>query len=166
MKQFLILLLFLSRVLTPNAQVPEHARWDFTVEKIKDNKIQLVVTASLDSGWHIYSSTMEDGGPQKTIINVDADNKIKVAENIGEEGNIVEKFDSSFNITLRYYPQKAIFKKEIDIAEATPFTLKGNVSYMLCTDEVCLPPAEQEFSLNVPAVSELPAVSLAKNSVS
>lgn len=163
MKRVLFFLLSLTRIATADAQVQEHAQWNFAVEKIANNKIQLILESKLDSGWHIYSSDMEDGGPQKTIVKIETGNSFRVTDNTIEDGNLTEKFDSSFNIVLRYYPQKAVFKKEIDVTNGTPFTIRGNVSYMLCTDEVCLPPTEKEFSINVPSLAEVPVASPKKN---
>lgn len=156
MKPFLLFLLFVFSVISSNAQVKEHAKWNFAVEKISDKQLRLVLTASLDSGWHIYSSQMEEGGPQKTIVNTNPGNSFKVAENTTELGQLIEKYDSSFNITLRYYPGQAIFKKGITVTDTSAFTIRGSVSYMLCTDEICLPPDEKLFSLNIPPNSQIP----------
>jgi thiol:disulfide interchange protein DsbD len=155
MKHLLIFLSFITGVISTYGQVQDHAKWNYTVEKISDKRLQVVLTATLDSGWHIYSSQMEDGGPQKTIVSVEPGKSFKVAEKTTEFGKLIEKYDSSFNITLRYYPQQAVFKKVIDVADTSAYTLKGNVSYMLCTDEVCLPPDEKEFSINIPAISQI-----------
>lgn len=155
MKHTLLSLFLVAGVICANAQLQSHAKWNFAIEKISDKQLQLVLTTTLDSGWHIYSSQMEDGGPQKTIVNVAPGKSLKVAEQTTEFGKLIEKYDSSFNITLRYYPHQAAFKRVIDITDTSAFTLKGNVSYMLCTDEVCLPPDEKEFTINVPAISQI-----------
>lgn len=155
MKHTLLSLFFIAGVISSNAQVQNHAKWNFAVEKISDKQLQVVLNVTLDSGWHIYSSQMEDGGPQKTIVSVEPGKSFKVAEKTTEFGKLIEKYDSSFNITLRYYPHQAVFKEVIDVTDTSAFTLKGNVSYMLCTDEVCLPPEENEFTINVPAISQI-----------
>lgn len=155
-----ILFLFFSCIpaLSSISQVQDHARWNYSVEKISNNRLQVVLTANLDSGWYIYSSRMEDGGPQKTIVGVKPGKSFKVAEKTTESGKLIEKFDSSFNITLRYYPRQAVFKKLIDVTDTSAFKLNGAVSYMLCTDEVCLPPEEKEFTINVPSISKIAMV--------
>ena len=155
MKHILLFLFIVTGVISSHAQVQDHAKWNFAVEKISGKQLQVVLTASLDSGSHIYSSQMEDGGPQKTIVSVEPGKSFKVAEKTTEFGTLIEKYDSSFNITLRYYPLRAVFKKVIDVTDTSAFTLKGNVSYMLCTDEVCLPPEEKEFTINIPAISQI-----------
>ena len=161
MKHILLFLFIVTGVISSNAQVQDHAKWNYTVEKISDKQLQVVLTTTLDTGWHIYSSQMEDGGPQKTVVSVEPGKSFKVAEKTTEFGKLIEKYDSSFNITLRYYPHQAVFKKVIDVTDTSAFTVTGNVSYMLCTDEVCLPPDEKEFTINVPAISK---IAIASNS--
>lgn len=158
MKYFLLFFFSSIGIINSNAQVQEHAKWNYTTEKISDKQLQVVLTATLDSGWHIYSSQMENGGPQKTIINIEPDKSFTTEGKIAEFGELIEKFDSNFNIKLRYYPHGAVFKKIIDVANNAAFTLKGNVSYMLCTDEVCLPPEEKQFVISIPAISEIKTV--------
>jgi thiol:disulfide interchange protein len=137
------------------SQVQEHARWKYEIEKINGNKLQLLLTATIDPGWHIYSSNMEDGGPQKTEVTIEPGKAFTASSKLSAQGALIEKFDSSFNITLRYYPNKAVFKKIITANDTTAFTLKGSVLFMLCTDEMCLPPAEKSFSVNVPALTQI-----------
>ena len=150
---FFILSVILS--LHSFAQIKDHAKWKYTVEKISEKQLQVDLAVTLDSGWHIYSSEMADGGPQKTIITIDPGNSFKVLKNTTESGKLIEKYDSNFNITLRYYPKKAVFKKVINVTDTSAFVLKGNVSYMLCTDKECLPPVEKDFSVKVPANSQI-----------
>jgi len=156
MKYFLISFLSIMTALNSIGQIKEHANWKFAVEKINDKQLQVVLTTTLDDGWHIYSSQMEDGGPQKTVVNIEPGSSFKIEDSTTETGKLIEKYDSNFNITLRYYPKMAVFKKLIDMKDTSAFTLKGTVSYMLCTDEVCLPPAEKEFSINFPGISQIP----------
>lgn len=155
MKHLLLFLLFISVVIKSNAQVRDHAIWNYTIEKKSDKQLQVLLTVSLDSGWHIYSSQMEEGGPQKTVITIVPGNSFKVSPETTESGKLIEKYDSSFNITLRYYPKLAEFKKIIDVTDTSEFVLKGTISYMLCTDEVCLPPEEKAFTINVSSVSQI-----------
>lgn len=157
MKYILLSFYILVTTLNASAQLKNHAAWRFSVEKLNDKQLQVVLSASLDSGWHIYSSEMADGGPQKTIVNIEKGNNYVVEDRTTETGKLIEKYDSNFNIKLRFYPEKASFKKLIDLKDTSAFTLKGSVSYMLCTDEQCLPPTEKSFSIDVTSIAKLPS---------
>ncbi len=155
MKQLLLSIILISGAFITKAQIHDHAKWSYTVEKLSDKQLQVLLTVKLDSGWHIYSSEMEEGGPQRTIVNIEPGRFIKASDETFESGSLIEKFDTSFNITLRYYPNQAVFKKIIDIGDTSAFTLKGSISYMLCTDEVCLPPEEKEYAIQIPDISNI-----------
>src|SRR5258708_3776235 len=134
MKRLSFIFLSITATFISFAQVEDHAKWKYSVEKISDKQLRVVSTASLDPGWQIYSSNMQDGGPQKTIVTVEPSNMFTVSGSTTDSGKLIEKFDSSFNITLRYFPNIATFKKTIDLTDTTVFMLKGNVLYMLCTE--------------------------------
>lgn len=156
MRYFILLFLFINGAFSSSAQVQDHAKWNYTFEKIDDHALNIVLTVKLDSGWHIYSSNMENGGPQKTIIYIEPSLGVKVLSETIEIGKLIEKFDSSFNLTLRYYPNSVQFKKRIDISNKSTFKLKGSVSYMLCTDTECLPPEEKMFEIDIPELTQIP----------
>lgn len=134
----------------------ERARWNFSVTRFDKERLQLVARVSLDSGWHIYSTDMKDGGPQRTEFTIFPTKSFRVTEGSRDSGSVIEKFDTSFQITLRYYPGTASFKKLLTVTDTSGFVLNGSISYMLCTDESCLPPTETVFSIKVPALSTIP----------
>jgi len=138
-----------------HAQIKDHATWKFETERLSENRLAIVLKASLDSGWHIYSSSMQEGGPQKTVITVKEDGAFILKGGISEKGLLIEKYDSFFNINLRYYPGTTEFIQEIVLTDTSSFLINGSVSYMLCTDEICLPPEKKDFIIQVPSVSDL-----------
>lgn len=142
--------------LVSSGQVQDHARWNFSVERVDKGSLQVVARVSLDSGWHIYATDMKEGGPQKTELTIFPAKSFHVTEASRDSGSLIEKFDTSFQITLRYYPGTASFKKLLAVADTSGFVLKGSILYMLCTDESCLPPTETNFSIKVPALSTIP----------
>lgn len=139
-----------------SGQVQDHARWNFSVERVDKGSLQVVARVSLDSGWHIYATDMKEGGPQKTELAIFPAKSFHVTEGSRDSGSLIEKFDTSFQITLRYYPGTVSFKKLLTVADTSGFVLNGSILYMLCTDESCLPPTETKFSIKVPALSTIP----------
>lgn len=166
MKKIVGLLVLLMTYIDSTAQVKEHASWHYSVERINNQTLQIVARVKLDSGWHIYATDMEDGGPQKTVITLKPDPAFSNSTTGKDSGRIISKYDSSFHISLRYFPDAAVFKKIITVTDTIGFDLKGSILYMLCTEEVCLPPAEIAFSMQIPAMSKIPMVVIASDPVS
>lgn len=130
------------------AQIKEHLKWDIKLEQLTSKKFEVIASATLDNDWHIYSTKMDDGGPQKTIFKIDNNSSFKVSEETVELGHIEEKYDSSFHIILKYFPGKVLFKKILDLSDTTSFKVNGVITYMICTDQECLPPQKKQFTLN------------------
>lgn len=166
MKKILVFLVLLMTYFVSSAQVKDHASWHYSIERINNQTLQIVARVKLDSGWHIYATDMEDGGPQKTVISLKPDRAFSNSTTGKDSGRIISKYDSSFHISLRYFPDAAVFKKIITVTDTSGFDLKGSILYMLCTEEVCLPPAEMAFSMPIPAMSKIPRIIITSDPVS
>ncbi|MEZ4997315.1 MAG: hypothetical protein R2758_07605 [Bacteroidales bacterium] len=49
-----------------NAQVLEPVAWSFRAEDKGEGNFEIVMTASIDDGWHLYAMNLEEGGPIAT----------------------------------------------------------------------------------------------------
>lgn len=142
-KIFFILAFIVSSGLT--AQVIEPIKWSFE-HRQNGTEAELVFTATMDEGWHLYDTYLPEGGPIPTEF-VYADSTL--FEFVGElqkNPEPVEKFDNIFMLNLRFYSNVAVFTQKIRLTSDKPVTISGYVTFMGCDDEMCLPPNEAEFS--------------------
>ena len=58
--------LLLIPVFQLQGQVLEPVTWSFGSEKTADNKFDIVMTADIDNGWHLYAMDIAEGGPIAT----------------------------------------------------------------------------------------------------
>lgn len=127
---------------------------------VKGNEATLTFTATIDNGWHMYSTDLPDGGPTAANINFDA---LKGAEAIGKltpGSGEIEMFDPMFEMQVRYFEKTATFTQKFKITEPE-YQITGYLQYGACNDESCLPPTNFEFDLKgtadiAPAKSETP----------
>ncbi|NJB82598.1 protein-disulfide reductase DsbD family protein [Wenyingzhuangia aestuarii] len=141
-------LLTIFSLVTATAQVFDPVSWTTSVVQNKEGEIVLVSTATIEDGWHLYSQFVEDGGPIPTTFYYP-----KEINTIGKtsegEGEVVE--DPTFGMKLKYFGHQAEFKQVVALKEATS-TLKGSVEFMVCNDQMCLPPKEVDLIYDVSAV--------------
>ena len=146
MKQFFTFLSFLFLTLQSQGQIYDPIEWDTSVQKTGENKYELVTTATLDSGWHLYSQFLEEGGPEATefVYNLSETDRLsgKTQEGKGHEG-----FDPVFEMNVKYFENKAVFVQEI--MSDNPNIIQGSVYYMVCDDKNCLPPTTYDLSFNL-----------------
>ncbi len=152
MKQiFLTSLLFFIVTQSTVAQVFEPVKWTATVEKISDAEYELISTATIDPGWHLYSQQVYDDGPISTRFSYSENDNYKLVGTTSEDkGKTVD--DPVFDMKIKFFEDKAEFRQRIKIINQELSVVKGEVEFMVCDDEKCLPPdyIDLEFQLKNP----------------
>lgn len=130
------------------AQILEPVKWETSVNKVSDTEFDLVTTATIDSGWHLYSQTVPEDGPIATSFNFDGNGKfLKKGNTKEEEGHVVE--DAIFGMKIKYFDNKATFKQRIKVKTKKSFTVDAVVNFMVCNDSRCLSPTEEDLLFTV-----------------
>lgn len=143
-------ILFLAFIQKSDAQVMNPVKWNFSVKKISKDDSELVLTATIDKGWHLYSQNIPEGGPIATTFKFDKGTGFFLIGKIIEPKS-TEVFDKVFNMKINYFSGKVEFRQKVKIMSAKPVEIKGIVEFMCCNDETCIPPAEVDFSFTLPA---------------
>ena len=147
MKRILFIVFLLTTALLASSQIEEPVKWSFSQNKISDNEFELVFTAKIEDGWHMYSTDLPEGGPIKTSFYFE---DVENAELLGEpvpNKEVTEEFDQSFQMDLRWFEKEVAFVQKVKISGTG--TVGGYVEFMSCNDETCTPPMEAEFSFEL-----------------
>ncbi|MFT4805228.1 MAG: hypothetical protein ACI9YE_002444, partial [Psychroserpens sp.] len=125
--------------LTTNAQVLEPVKWETSVEKISDTEYDLISTAAVDDGWHLYSQSVPDDGPIPTTFIYKATTDYELSGTTQEEeGHTVD--DPVFLMKIKFFEDKAEFRQRIKVLNQELSIVEGEVEFMACDDEKCLAP--------------------------
>ncbi len=152
-KSLLFCLALLALSFKIHSQVFEPVKWETTVEKISDEEYDLISTATIDAGWHLYSQNVPDGGPIPTTFTYVEDSGFSLKGNTEEEkGHTVD--DPVFGMKVTFFENKAQFKQRITLVNKELSLVKGEVEFMVCDDTKCLPPNYVDLVFNIPAQSE------------
>ncbi len=160
-----LLLIFIPFFSFPQVLTP--VKWSFKVEQTKPEEATLILIATIDHGWHVYSrnNPQPPNGPIGTTFTFTKSTYYKLIGDVIEPKPIEEK-DSQFdNQTLRYFERKSIFKQKIKVLSKTDFQARGSLEFMCCNDEKCIPPDNVDFSFSIkgnPATSEIAVVPVGK----
>ena len=71
MKRLFSLLFLCLTIGMLQAQIQEPVKFKTELKKISDVEAEIIFTASIDEGWHVYSTDLGDGGPISATFNVD-----------------------------------------------------------------------------------------------
>ncbi len=140
-----IVTLFLLFSIISGAQIIDPVTWEYSVEKISEEEVDLVFTANIDNNWHLYSQDIPEGGPIPTRFVFNKSSDFELVGPVVELTEPEEKYDPSFNMMLKLFSEKALFKQRVKITGSDGIKINGSVEFMSCDNSRCLPPKEDDF---------------------
>ena len=152
-----ILLLFLcfntqAQISDPNAKMYDPVKWSFASERINDKESNLVITAKIEKGWHVYSQFIGEGGPIPTSFKFESSPTYKLIGKVTETPIAISAFDKTFNMQIAWHKDQVAFKQRVRLNNSKT-TISGTLEFMVCNDERCLPSAELEFQIPVTVIN-------------
>jgi len=134
-------------VLAAHAQIQDPVKFKTELKALSDTEGEIIFTAAIDPGWHVYSTNLGDGGPISATFNVDKKNGLELVGKLKPVGNEISTFDKLFQMKVRYFESTAQFVQKIKFIAGT-YTIEGYLEYGACDDESCLPPTQVPFNLS------------------
>ena len=157
MKKALTIFALLLSVLTATAQMqdPVHVRSE--LKKISDTEAELLFSATIDAGWHVYSTGLSDDGPISATFHADKMEGAKTVGSLKARGKEQKVFDKVFEMEVRYFEQAVTFVQKIQFTQPQ-YNIECYVEYGACNDRMCMPPStiELKASGKAPAKAEEP----------
>ena len=145
---FIVLLLSVAFQLS--AQVYNPVSWTFSHKLDGDEHAILQFKAKIEKGWHVYSTTIEDGiGPIPTVIDFQ---KMEGASLVGgiKEPKPHKDYDPNFDMELLWFENSVTIEQRVKLN--APFAkVVGELTYMTCDDSKCLPPEYLAFEFDIEA---------------
>ena len=163
MKKLISSIMLALIALVAQAQILTPVKWKIKLDdKGGAPEKEIVFTATADKGWHLYDMDLPEGGPVSTSFTFET---LNGAELIGQPVPSVKPttvYDEQFAMNLRWYPGTVSFTQKLKVTDPAKFKAEGEVEFMACNDETCLPPDQIPFSFDKKSIHVDPA--LAANS--
>ena len=149
MRKF-ITCLFIALATLTQAQILEPIHWKVSAKALTDSTTDVIMSATIDEGWHLYTQDIPDGGPVPTQFSY---GELPLIGQTTTSAKVYSAYDENFEMDLTFYETKAVFHQTVLTRGAKELT--ASVTFMACNDQMCLAPATVEKKVNVPAfVSE------------
>ena len=127
------------------AQMFNPVSWTTTQRLTGDNKGVVELTAKIDMGWHVYSTALPADGPTPTSVDWNCKG-VKLVGKLTPSKAPVTKYDDAFAMELSWWTGKVTLSQEFEVTDQN-YTIAGQIVYMSCNDENCMPPTKEPFSL-------------------
>lgn len=148
MKKLFSLSMLVFIALTVQAQIIQPVKWKINLVDSGSAEKEIVFTATADKGWHLYDQDLPEGGPVSTSFTFET---LKGAELVGKPTANIKPttvYDELFAMNLRWYPGTVSFTQKFKVTDPSKFHAEGEVEFMACNDETCLPPDRVSFSFD------------------
>ena len=147
MKKLFSILLLVFVTLAVQAQIHQPVKWKIKLDS-KTAEKEIVFTATIEKGWHLYDMNLPEGGPVSTSFTFET---LQGAELIGQPVSNIKPtvvYDEQFAMDLRWFPGAVTFTQKVKILDPKKFKIEGEVEFMVCNDETCLPPDRESFAFD------------------
>ena len=148
MKKLFSILLLVFVTLAVQAQIHQPVKWKIKLEDSKSAEKEIVFAATIEKGWHLYDMNLPEGGPVSTSFTFET---LQGAELIGQPVSNIKPtvvYDEQFAMDLRWFPGAVTFTQKVKILDPKKFKIEGEVEFMVCNDETCLPPDRVSFAFD------------------
>ena len=146
MRKILSICLLLIAVVA-QAQIQEPIKFKSELKTLAAGEAEIVFTATIDKGWHVYSTDLGDGGPISATFNVEKISGATVVGKLQPKGKEIASYDKLFEMNVRYFESTAQFVQKLKLTGGD-YKIEGFLEFGACNDENCLPPTQVEFNFS------------------
>mgnify|MGYP000286688490 FL=1 len=146
------LLLIVISCLSVVAQMQDPVHFKTEWKSISANEAEIIFSATIDPGWHVYSTDLGDGGPTQATINIDKISGATLDGKLKPGSNEIKKMDPIFEMEVKFFEKTAKFTQKVKLTGGK-YSVSGYLEYGACNDENCLPPTSVDFTFS----GEVPA---------
>ena len=147
MKKSLFSVLLLLLAVMTQAQIQEPVKFKTELKNVSADEVEIVFSATIDNGWHVYSTELGDGGPISATFNTEKLSGASLVGKLKPVGKEVSAYDQMFEMKVRYFEHTAQFVQKLKLTGGN-YQIEGFLEYGACNDENCLPPTQVPFNFS------------------
>jgi hypothetical protein len=148
MKKLLLIITVLALSTGAYAQIESPVKWAYAAKRLSPTEAVVFFRATIDKTWHIYSLNVKDGGPIKTSFTF-TPSPAYVLEGKVAEPTPLTKHEKAFSMDVSYFENTVTFQQKVKLKSPGATVVKGQLEFMTCNDQKCLPPDDVDFSIPI-----------------
>ncbi|MDR1544171.1 MAG: thioredoxin family protein [Prevotellaceae bacterium] len=140
MKKTVYILLFTLLSAGVSAQIFKPVKWQFSTKEIDNQIVELIFSATIDKGWHLYSMNMPEDelAPLPTKFVFETKTGAEFLGGVVGKSKLIEEYDKIFEMTVGFYSNSAVFSQKIKINHEKGYKIEGYIDFQACNDEACI----------------------------
>ena len=146
-RRFFALLTLAVCAVALHAEILTPVKWTSEVKMTDDSHGVMTFTATIDDGWHMYSTNLPKGGPQPLSITLDTADGVTLDGELTPSKAPHEQVDNVFHMKLGWWTD-AVTLTQAFTATKPDYKIEGYLTYMVCNDVTCQAPTKEQFIFN------------------
>ena len=147
MKKLLFLIVSLLTVSVAFAQMTNPVKVQCQLKEVSATEAELVFNATIEPGWHMYSTEVVEFGPTPTTLEVEKISGAKLKGKLAPKGAPIKKYEEMFEADVFYFEHTATFVQKLTL-EGGKYHVEGYMEYGACNDQSCTPPTKVDFNFD------------------
>lgn len=127
-----------------SAQFSNPVKVNVTFDKKSDTEAVLKFVASIENGWHMYSTQVVADGPTPTTINIEKISGAKLDGALAPAAAPIKKYEDMFEADVYFFERSATFVQKVKLLGGK-YEIEGYLEYGACNDQNCIPPTPADF---------------------
>lgn len=126
----------------------EPVKWTYEAQKLDENTYKLIFKGKIDKGWHIYGfdAPKDDVHPLSLSLNEDKNYKAEGKPQETTKAKVV--FDKVLEKEIPEHEGEIVITQKVKLSGAAE-NISGILTYSACDTFQCIPPVEEEFTINL-----------------
>lgn len=130
------------------AQAP--VSWQYYAKKLDNKTYEVHLKATIRNGWHIYAQHQPDDAiALPSTITFNKNPLLVLNGKVNEIGKLEKHKVEVLNIEQYQYENQVEFVQQVKVKEGLKTNVTGNIAFQVCTDDKCLPPAKEPFTIQL-----------------
>lgn len=150
-------LLSLLIINVAGAQMQNPVQVKSSLKMLSDTEAEIIFDATIDAGWHMYSTNIVPDGPTAATFNVEKITGAKTSGELRAVGNVKKHYEEMFEADVYFFENKGQFVQKV-IFTGGAYEIEGYLEYGACNDQNCIPPTAADFKFTGEAKATAPAV--------
>lgn len=177
MKKLILLLVAFFALANGSAQIKKPVKWTAKTEKISDTEFNLVMNATIEEGWHMYSQFTPNDGPLPIVLTFK--NQKGNFELVGKakETPYQKHFNADFGVDEYFFENKATLTQKVKITNLNTNKIIVNLDFQACLNACVNDNVNLSFDIPIvvnakviptavdTTIAEIPAIEIAKSEV-
>ena len=146
---FFIFMIGTNVVSTAQVGSGKQVSWVSSLKKIGDKQYEVRITATIAGNFHMYAQEAGVEGPLPTTFTFTANPLLSLSGKVLEQGKKITKREEAWDGNVNYYEKTVTFIQIVRVNTKAKTNLNGKVAFIVCSDELCLPPSEFVFKIPI-----------------